>query len=339
MNKSDIRNQIYARFFDDPGAAIGNGGWMLHGNHMRTRQRPDGSDGGRTEQMAVKRFADGGIYIGYNGASFQGGTLWTYFARTWDMADDADIAERLAGIYGIPFDRVAWTKEGPATYHGGKLADESTIITIPASIPAATFGPRQNVLQTSLESWIDPVILAGAFYEYGVGTTKDGRTIFWQFDQRGRCRTGKIIRYGIDGHRDKNENPFFAHSLLTGTQKFPKDWKPVQSVYGEHLLTIHADKPIAVVESEKTAIIATCFWPELVWLATGGKGNTGRVLALLEGRAATFWPDADATKEWQTIFARPEWKVMDLRAQFPEYGAKFDIADLLEGQHRRGGIR
>ncbi|GEO11532.1 hypothetical protein SAE01_40280 [Segetibacter aerophilus] len=43
--------------------------------------------------------------------------------------------------------------------------------------------------------------------------------------------------------------------------------------YGEHLLAEHHDKPVAIVESEKTAIIASALMPNFVWLATGGKSG------------------------------------------------------------------
>ena len=337
MNKQDILNAIQSKLFEDPGRAIGNGGWMLRGNHMQTRQRPDGTDGGRNDQMTVRRLSSGRLYIGYNGASYQGGELFTYFGRTWNIGDTATIAGRLADIYAIPFSREDWDKGGAAR---GKLTYESDIITIPPSIPRVTFGPRSNTLQIALETWIDPVILAGTFYEYGIGTTKDGRTIFWQYDRQGRCRTGKIMRYKDDGHRDRDTpgSCFFAHEPLTRQGLFPKDWQPVQAVFGEHLLAIHPTKPVAVVESEKSAVILNCFCPGIVWLATGGKGNTGRVAALLDGRAATFWPDADAVKDWQDTFNHPSWTVVDYRDELLKIGPKSDLADLIEAQHHQRPI-
>lgn len=335
MNKQDIINALQDHIFDDPGKAIGNDGWMLYKDYKRTRQRPDGSDGGRNDQMTVRRLASGRIYIGYNGAQYQGGELFTYFGRAWNTGDTASIAERLADIYGIPFNREDWGRGGAAH---GKLDDELDIITIPPSIPRVTFG-RTNMLQLALETWIDPVIVAGTFYEYGIGTTKDGRTIFWQYDRLGRCRTGKIMRYDSEGKRDRvsKDGCFFAHDPLIRAGLFPKGWKPVQAVFGEHLLAIHPTKPVAVVESEKTALILNCFCPGIVWLATGGKENTGRVAALLDGRAATFWPDADAVKDWKKTFNHPGWKVEDrLQEELLKIGPKSDLADLLERQSREG---
>ena len=38
---------------------------------------------------------------------------------------------------------------------------------------------------------------------YCVGHWKDGRVIFWQIDENGIVRSGKLMRYLPDGHRDK----------------------------------------------------------------------------------------------------------------------------------------
>lgn len=41
---------------------------------------------------------------------------------------------------------------------------------------------------------------------YLIGTTKDGYTIFYQFDILDRCRSGKIILYNSEtGHRIKDD--------------------------------------------------------------------------------------------------------------------------------------
>jgi hypothetical protein len=45
-----------------------------------------------------------------------------------------------------------------------------------------------------------------------------------------------------------------------------------QCLFGEHLLK-DTETPVAIVESEKTAIIASCYYPEFIWLACGGSGE------------------------------------------------------------------
>ena len=52
---------------------------------------------------------------------------------------------------------------------------------------------------------------------YNVGHGKNGHTIFWQLDEQGRLRTGKMMKYKPDGHRDKKAswNFDFIHATLS----------------------------------------------------------------------------------------------------------------------------
>jgi hypothetical protein len=74
-----------------------------------------------------------------------------------------------------------------------------------------------------------------------------------------------------------------------------------QSLFGAHQL-IHApvNKSIALVESEKTAIIAAAFWSDFIWLATGSlNGLTLERCRSLKGRRVILFPDAGAYGLWQ----------------------------------------
>ena len=136
---------------------------------------------------------------------------------------------------------------------------------------------------------------------YRVGTSKHwpGSCVFWQTDINGSVRTGKVMLYDAEtGKRIKQ--PFnhvtWVHSLL----KLP-DYNLRQCFFGEHLLPMNRDKPVAIVESEKTAIVASYYLPEYVWLATGGKHgcfNTD-ALRVLRGRQVTLFPDLGATQQWR----------------------------------------
>ena len=65
----------------------------------------------------------------------------------------------------------------------------------------------------------------------------------------------------------------WVHSLLKKTGTLDESWQFTQCLFGEHLLPQHPDKPIALVESEKTAIICSGLMPQYLWLATGGKSQ------------------------------------------------------------------
>ena len=144
---------------------------------------------------------------------------------------------------------------------------------------------------------------------YFVGTWKDGLTVFWQIDRRGKIRTGKIMRYDAqNGHRqivrtwtDKDGE---KHELKVDWMhgKIKKDFNLMQIFFGEHLLSKYPDKPVAIVESEKTAIIASLCMSQFVWLATGSKQwlKAGR-LQRFENRQIILYPDADGFNQWQEI--------------------------------------
>lgn len=119
-------------------------------------------------------------------------------------------------------------------------------------------------------------VLKRVLDDYRIGATRNGETIFWQIDKDNHVRGGKIIAYNKeDGHRIKDKGVNWVHSLLKKQGVFNQDWTLTQCLFGEHLLSSSAnwDKVVAVVESEKTALICSVQYPDCVWLATGGKSQ------------------------------------------------------------------
>ena len=97
---------------------------------------------------------------------------------------------------------------------------------------------------------------------YNIGTAKGGGTIFWQQDREQNIRTGKVMYYNSNGKRNKDRMSWFVH------KKIREDFNYRQCFFGLHLTT--PDKPVALCESEKTAIIMSVFEPEYTWIASGG---------------------------------------------------------------------
>jgi len=136
--------------------------------------------------------------------------------------------------------------------------------------------------------------------EYALGATQDKGVIFWQIDVNGKVRTGKIMHYDADtGHRVKNgdNKTNWVHNKLK-EKGIIKDFNLSQCLFGEHLLKIYPTKNVAVVESEKTAVIASAVYPEYVWLATGGMcAINAEKMKVLAGRNVILFPDTDTTGE------------------------------------------
>ena len=133
---------------------------------------------------------------------------------------------------------------------------------------------------------------------YNIGTSKhwDGATVFWQIDQAGHVHAGKIMQYDkLTGKRIKEpaNRISWAHTVL----KLP-DFNLSQCLFGEHLLR-DITKPVAIVESEKTAVIASCYLPDFIWLACGGsEGLNMQKCAILKSRNVILYPDARQYNKW-----------------------------------------
>jgi hypothetical protein len=82
-----------------------------------------------------------------------------------------------------------------------------------------------------------------------------------------------------------------------------------QCFFGEHLLSLpeNKNKPVCIVESEKTACICSEVIPEFLWLATGGKNGVKwtdkNVWTYLTGRNIILFPDVDAHQQWSDKIA------------------------------------
>lgn len=181
------------------------------------------------------------------------------------------------------------------------------------------------------------------FRLYNVGATirMDDAVVFWQVDVNGCIRTGKIMRYGNDGHRIKEDglvNFMWAHRMKSIVDH-PEDFNLVQCFFGEHLLSAYPDSKVMIVESEKSAIIASYYYPQYLWLASGGCCGCLNLTAsqVLKGREVWLVPDLDAEDRWRN-------KLTMLRTITPTVGivtaisnlatteqraAKLDIADFL----------
>ena len=127
--------------------------------------------------------------------------------------------------------------------------------------------------------------------DYNIGTAKGGGTIFWQEDRNGNVRTGKVMYYHPNGKRIKERNSWFLHS------KIKEDFNYRQCFFGLHLTT--PDKPVALCESEKTAILMSVFMPEYTWVASGGSEmlNLKRLNEL--PRLDLVCPDNGQFEKWE----------------------------------------
>ncbi len=176
--------------------------------------------------------------------------------------------------------------------------------------------------------------------DYCIGSISGG-IIFWQIDEQYKIHRGKIMWYNPDGHRTKITKPDGTeYGKISAMWKYlhrDRDTEPEMCYFGQHLLSLYPTKPVALVESEKTAIIAALVMPDFNWIATLSLNNfqTYRLQFLKEFTKEIFvFPDRDGYDAWCT-------RTNDVKKLMPQlkiaannfilqYGdGKDDIADVI----------
>lgn len=141
------------------------------------------------------------------------------------------------------------------------------------------------------------------FRLYRVGATKEFSTAvpalasaFPYLNAGGQCVDIHLMPYDADGHRRKSG---YNQNWLLAKRK-QSDRRAVWPLFGEHLLRLNPSAPVGIVESEKTALIASICAPGYVWTATGSLSNlNARRCAALDGRECYVFPDADGLERWR----------------------------------------
>ncbi len=138
--------------------------------------------------------------------------------------------------------------------------------------------------------------------KYALGATKNKEVIYWQIDIKGKVRTGKIMQYDpLTGKRIKHESGAidWVHNKLKKSGTLSEDFNLQQCFFGEHLLGLHPEAVVCIVESEKSALISAAIFPEQVWLATGGIGNLSiEKCQVLNNRNIILYPDLNGYNKW-----------------------------------------
>lgn len=143
--------------------------------------------------------------------------------------------------------------------------------------------------------------------KYKIGTAKHGGTIFWQKDLNGRFRTAKVMYYNPNGKRSKERSSWFVHS------KIRKDFNYQQCFFGLHL--VDGKKPVALCESEKTAILMSVFRPEYTWIASGGSEMLSIQRLSELPRLDIVFPDGGQFEKWESKTKHFTGRKMDLSVE------------------------
>lgn len=181
-----------------------------------------------------------------------------------------------------------------------------------------------------------------AIAKYWVGTHMHqygAYTLFPYLDDKRQFCRGKLIRYNsASGRRLKGNYDTSELASVLGLKGF----RFKRTCFGEHLLPANPRMPVAIVESEKSAIIGSiceALFPDMIWLASGGKGwlTVETILRVGQGRAVILFPDADGFNVWYKLASEANRRganvtvsrLIETRASTEEQSAGWDIADYL----------
>lgn len=193
-------------------------------------------------------------------------------------------------------------------------------------------GYNANHFTHYIKSLLGDAVASKLIASYFIGTSKKwpGSTVFWQIDLQGKIRTGKIMLYDkLTGKRVKEP---FNHITWVQTLLKLQPFELKQCFFGEHLLR-DVKKPVAIVESEKTAIIASAYLPQFTWLGCGNKnGLNDEKCKKLKNHQVILYPDLGSFDAWSKIANKYGFKISDLlerRASDSDKKNGLDLADFL----------
>lgn len=198
--------------------------------------------------------------------------------------------------------------------------------TVPPQEMNKTF---KNYELNNFVKWLEkrfPFDYKQSIKKYRVGTNNNGGTLFWHISIDDKVLNAKNIYFDHStGKRIKTRPIYNLYSIDKGYST---------CLFGENLLK-NNNKTVALVESEKTAIVSNIVYPDLTWLATGGaNGLTYEKASILKSKNIIYIPDCDdagrnSIEKVSTILNKMniQFKIMD--DFFMEYNKGEDIVDLI----------
>jgi len=133
---------------------------------------------------------------------------------------------------------------------------------------------------------------------------------------------------------NRQKKPYVATNWLHSIH-CKKEFNLVQCLFCEHLLKEDLNAPVAIVESEKIAIIAQTKMPDYLWLATGSLNEFKPAkLNVLKGRRVIAFPNLGAYYHWHKKAANLNFAIevsdyLEKNATEMQKKNGLDIADFL----------
>ena len=155
------------------------------------------------------------------------------------------------------------------------------------------------------KGWLSEAQMAHAAERYRLGKSKNGKPIFWMIDERGIVRDGRIgdtwvsmifkRRYPECGRYIVAKHCLFGEHLISERRATLGTDPSVQPEVADIFVSPQCCT-VAIVESERSAVVLSELFPECIWMAYSYPSNfTVDKLAPLQGCVVSIYPHTDPT--------------------------------------------
>lgn len=226
-------------------------------------------------------------------------------------------------------------------------------VHIPTEVLKSTLNQYEaNSFIKALLNYFPAKKIEKAISEYFLGTinsplseNNSQSVVFWFIDRSNNIRAGQVKQFDENCKtialelEDRSIKAFWIHRILRKyylkqSNKLP-DWltayeetEKVTCFFGEHLLTKYRNKPVAVTEAPKSAIIGSMMYDSFIWVATSSLSYlTKERCKALQGRKVVLFPDCGIPNKRTGLTCLEQWK--DRVNEF-ESIADFSFSTLLE---------
>ena len=191
------------------------------------------------------------------------------------------------------------------------------------------------------EGFLSRVQMEQAAERYRLGKSRFDWTVFWKIDISGMLREGRAIYYDEHCRQDSELKPQlvsavlkvqFAESMGKPAPPYPHAafdrtmaeclsmvarWEPEPCFFGEHLLAgADSQTPVAIVARERTAVICSARFPDMIWLASAGIDlRQPRFFLPLRRRNIIIFPEAPAGRNAMSLWRSAAQKASELLRQ------------------------
>jgi hypothetical protein len=179
---------------------------------------------------------------------------------------------------------------------------------------------------------------------YRLQTTDNGymNVMFPNIDINNVVQSVMVVGYNKDLHRN---DICYRYKGNERWKRRMEEEHPNGVVYGscffgEHLLNKRPSASVAIVESQKSAVICAAIHPDKIWLASCGcQQFKPQLFKVLQGRSVTVYPDKGSENKWQEV-VKSLSKELDVTVDpimqsYPTYGENSDIADVILDRLKR----